>query len=118
MRARRDAHHLYKGPHGWEINLGGNSANRFGVELAIKWCREKLAGYFPENEPRTTPLSGVEIDELTRMVRCAIIGTNDKPYYDNYRPEEQKRIRLGNHFLVPERTARAIVHFAGFPVAK
>ncbi len=117
MRAPGDADQLFPGPHGWEINRGGNSANRFGVELAIKWCRQKLAEYFPEHEPRLTPISEAELRELTRMVRCAIIGPTNKPYYDNYRPQEQERIALGNHYLVPRRTARAIVQRAGFPLA-
>jgi uncharacterized protein YqfA (UPF0365 family) len=117
MPAPGDANHLHPGRYGLEINRGGNSANRFGVELAIKWCRDKLALYFPENQRRIEGISEAELRELTSVVRQAIIGANNKPYFNSYRPEEQHRIRLGNHFLVPRRTAIAIVKLAEFPIA-
>lgn len=113
-RARKDANHLWDGPHGWEIRLGRTAANRFGVELAIRWCRERLMKLYPEEEMRTDNLSEAEVGELECLVRCAIIGHDDELYYASYPLSPDGRLWLGNHGVNPKRTVAAILAFAGF----
>jgi hypothetical protein len=112
--ARRDADHLWEGPHGWEIRLGGATVNRFGVEQAIKWCRDCLTKFYPEAEPRTDDLSEAEIAELERCVRCAIIRQDDELYQASYPLSSDGWLWLGNHGVNPKRTVAAILAVAGF----
>lgn len=114
VASRRDADHLFDGPHGWEIRLGGATANRFGVELAIRWCRERLMKLYPEAELRTDDLSEAEIGELEWCVRCAIIRQDDELYQASYPLSPDGRLWLGNHGVNPKRTVAAILAFAGF----
>ena len=112
--SRRDADHLKKGPYGWEINLGGKSANRFGIALAIKRCREKLAEMFPESQSRWEILTASEKANLEVWVRKSIIRHDDKLYGLSYQGRKDGRIPLGNHLVNPPSVVEALLHFSGF----
>ncbi|MDQ3623475.1 MAG: phospholipase D-like domain-containing protein [Verrucomicrobiota bacterium] len=116
VRSRRDADHLRTGPFGWEVPLG---ENRFGVELAVKWCREELKKIFPIEAPRPFILTAGEVSNLEVFVGAAIIGHRDKLYSASYRAvSSDGRVWLGNHAVNPANTVSAILHFAGFRKAK
>ncbi len=113
-QAHRDANHLHPGKYGWEIRLGGKAANRFSVALAITWCRNALAVFFPENDLRSSMLGQAEKDHLAYLVRGAVIDHKDKPYNGTYPIQPDGSLKLGNHYLKPARTVEEILKFSGF----
>ncbi len=107
-----DADYLYEiPPHGLAIPLG---SNKFGVELAIILCREKLREFISEPGflPFFTPLTPEQKTSLEACVCESIIKHDDTLFGSSY-PVDNGWLKLGNHWVSPPRTVAAILEYAG-----